>query len=858
MKFGVLLLMMLTIITSIAGQKKQPDTVSSLPLSFLINSQWTFNYFPADTSGRGFEYPGFNDSKWEAVSLPHTWTSYETTGELKPFSKSPGETGETYWWTGWGWYRRHFTLNEAFSGKKIFLEFEGIQKYCKVWVNGKPAGDHMGGYCSFDLDITDLVKPGRDNVIAVAVSYLQKDEFRLHPASEGNNTASCGITRNVRLVIRNRLYIPMQGSSSHEGGAAFTTSEVNEKEAVYCLTTWVKNDFAEPKSCTVLTTLSDSKRAAIQVIRSDAVINPGQTFMFIQRSKQVAKPHQWSPGDPYLYNVKIDILDRKELTDTYSFSVGFRNISRDRNTGGLIINNARIPLAGCQWRQQAPWLGDAIPDWMVRKYIESASGNKKSNFIRTLDYPASGWFYDRADSLGLLVEEDFSGAGSHGYSGDEQKLMATGMIRRDRNHPSVVAWNLGGDTSVTKKIYPVREDTLRDFFGIKADIIPGCGSCMTSHPSEDAGNAASAGGEPAALIVSASHGSIAADRGSVVMVKVYAADRKGNQVTGFKNTIRWEVTGPGKLVGPANFISYSDSSNVAEGLYTELPAMNLIRSSGVPGKITVSVFAAGVASGSAEIEALGKEIESKVITEPVLANEGRKKVTRSILLTRRIDETPGEIKPSEVDLRPGEQNKSWYSSYIKKLIVKNNPGVDTTCIELTSLSDLLTSQLILNDGIMSASDFNYNAEHFNTCRLIAGYISRTKLPAIFRESLRRYYSGMIITKGNEMNAGDEMDWLNWIPSGGVVVIVPAENSRTMQKGVIYAKDTSLNSIIKTVYPQFGNFSEDGRERALLLIDRMNPAVHSAVSRGNDGKPVTVFTAERGEPVLVPEFKFISE
>ena len=250
------------------------------------------------------------------------------------------------------------------------------------------------------------------------------------------------------------------------------------------------------------------------------------------------------------------------------------------------------------------------------------------------------------------------------------------------------------------------------------------------------------------------------------MVKAYAADREGNPVRGFKNTIRWEVAGPGRLIGPENFISYSDSSNVAEGLYTELPAMNLIRSSGVPGKITVSVFAAGVASGSAEIEALGKESEGKVITEPVLANEGRRKVTGSILVTRRFNDTPKEIKPSEDDLKPGVQNKTWYSCYIKKLIKKNDPGVDTTCIELTSLSDLLTSQLILNDGIMSASDFNYNAEHFNTCRLIAGYISNTKLPTIFKESLRKYYARMIITKGNDMNAGYEMDWLNWIPSGG--------------------------------------------------------------------------------------------
>ncbi|MCK7531312.1 MAG: hypothetical protein MZV63_09830 [Marinilabiliales bacterium] len=165
-----------------------------------MNSQWTFNYFPSEAADKGYESPGFNDSRWPAISLPHTWNSYETTGELRPFTRSPGETGDTYWWSGWGGIANTFHLTAAFLIIKFSLNLMNVQKYCKVWVNGKYAGDHKGGYGSFDFDITGLLIPNGDNLIAVAVSYLQKDEFGIHPLSEGDFNVSCGICRDVRLV----------------------------------------------------------------------------------------------------------------------------------------------------------------------------------------------------------------------------------------------------------------------------------------------------------------------------------------------------------------------------------------------------------------------------------------------------------------------------------------------------------------------------------------------------------------------------------------------------------------------------------------------------------------------------------
>ena len=155
--------LILSLLFCVNVSKAQTETTAirkSKRIEKIINSQWTFNYFPSETADKGYESSGFNDSKWPVISLPHTWNSYETTGELHPFTRSPAETSDPYWWIGWGWYRKHFSIGSDYSEFKVFVEFEGVQKYCKVWLNGKYLGDHKGGYGSFDFDITGYLKPG--------------------------------------------------------------------------------------------------------------------------------------------------------------------------------------------------------------------------------------------------------------------------------------------------------------------------------------------------------------------------------------------------------------------------------------------------------------------------------------------------------------------------------------------------------------------------------------------------------------------------------------------------------------------------------------------------------------------------
>ena len=119
---------------------------------------------------------------------------------------------DPYWWKGWGYYRKNFTVESRLEGQRITVEFDGVQKYSKVYLNGEYLGDHKGGFNSFYFDLTPFIRFGEENTLAVAVSNRRDDVNRIPPMSAGNWNVYGGIYRDVRLTIKNRLYIPFQGS----------------------------------------------------------------------------------------------------------------------------------------------------------------------------------------------------------------------------------------------------------------------------------------------------------------------------------------------------------------------------------------------------------------------------------------------------------------------------------------------------------------------------------------------------------------------------------------------------------------------------------------------------------------------
>ncbi len=1037
MKIITFLLSTLLIFSVSFAQKRPLENQKSHRIEKIINSQWTFNYFPGSLANKGYEAPVYDDSKWAAISIPHTWSTYETTGELHPFIRNASETDNPYWWTGWGWYRKHFSVNREYADRKVFVEFEGVQKYCKVWVNGKYLGDHKGGYGSFDFDITESLKPGEDNVLVVAVNNKQKDEFKIPPLAAGNFDVYGGIYRDVTLVLKDKLFIPMQGSASHEGGTFITTPQVSEKEGVVRVQTWVKNDNQGKKSCTLQTSIADATDKIVQVIKSDAIINSGQVYKFDQTFKPIKNPHLWSNEDPCLYKVYTQVMDGKTITDIYSSPLGFRWFRWDYKENFLYVNGKKMLIHGGNRHQEYPWLGDAIPKWITLMDYTDIAENLNYNFMRTAHYPNDRLVYDLTDKFGIAIDEEVPNIKNQDFSPEVQEQQLKEMIRRDRNHPSIMFWSMGNETNhAVDSKFAVAEDTTRiltarrvtegsagtfikhtdenlaienllrctirgwynkdvkdlepidcqqsgteehqqnmlkasgkfgtgnlctwlyedhgadreylnspllhvnpkgyvdvyrvpkyayyfwqatygknpmvfiqphywrsQFLGRMKDIVvnsncdkvelmvngvskgykvtdqsnfhsvtfsnilieKGIISALASKNGKTIKSQIVMAGEPAKIVLTGSQKKIGADRGSVIIITADIIDSQGNHVYGANNTIKWNLSGPATLVGPSIYESEIDKHHEMDGVwYMDMPVSNVIRSTGKQGKIHISVSASGLTSGTFDIEVEEFESDNSIIVEPVLQDEGRMSVTRIILKVNRLEEVPREIMATIDELNLGHSDKAGYARAITDYISKKNPSIDSTSIEFNTLIDLFAYQLLNSDGHLIADDYNFSVDHYNNCRLISGYIKSTKLPQPFKDGLEKFYSDAVIRKGNEKDAGEEMNWLNWIPSGGTVVVVQNEKPSPGVKGLIYTKNTGLAEIISLVYPQFVNFSLEAKERAIVFIRKANPYVHAASKseqsqEGNKEKQTIVsYTAEKGQPILIPLLKFISE
>ncbi len=462
MKLITLLISTLFCFSVSNAQSKSFKKLISPCIEKIINSQWTFNYFPDEKADKGFESPGFDDSRWTAVSLPHTWSTYETTGEMHPFIRNAAESDSPYWWAGWGWYRKHFTVNKEYAGRKVFIEFEGVQKYCKVWLNGKYLGDHKGGYGSFDFDLTGYMDPGRDNILAVAVNNMQQDEFKIPPMAAGNFDVYGGIYRDVTLVLKDKLHIPMQGSASHEGGTFVTTPQVSEAQGVVHVQTWVKNDYTEPIKCVLKTYIIDATNIIVQTIVSKDIINPGELHKFDQTGNPVLKPHLWSNEDPYLYKVYSEVIDGKNITDNYTSPLGFRWFRWDYKENFLYVNGKKVIIHGGNRHQEYPWVGDAIPKWITAMDYFDMAENMNYNFMRTAHYPNDKLVYELADNFGIAIDEESPSIKNQVFSVEVQEQQMKEMIRRDRNHPSIMFWSMGNETNhAVDSKFAVAEDTTR-------------------------------------------------------------------------------------------------------------------------------------------------------------------------------------------------------------------------------------------------------------------------------------------------------------------------------------------------------------------------------------------------------------
>ncbi|MGD0873281.1 MAG: glycoside hydrolase family 2 TIM barrel-domain containing protein [Bryobacteraceae bacterium] len=406
-----------------------------------LNQGWRFYRVDAPVAQEAFRSPAFVDTHWERVNAPHAV-------RLEPENASGMRSFQ-----GVCWYRRHFTADESWRGKEIFVEFEAAMQVADVWFNGNHVLTHYGGYLPFTVDLTDAVRFSKaDNVIALRLDNSDNPDVPPgKPQSQLDFTYMGGLYRNVWLYITDKLHVTdaVYANKTADGGIFVTYPQVSAETATVDVKVEVKNEYASARNCTVRNTLLDSQQRQVAQFSRTAVVKPGADET-VAGSVEVRNPQLWHPYHPNLYALVTAVYDGDRLADKRTTRVGIRTIRFDAN--GFFINGERLIATGVNRHQDYVYVGNALPD--SGQYRDIKKLREAGAVSLRCHYPFSPALMDAADELGMLVIVSNPGWQwfKSGPFVERAYQGARDMVRRDRNHPSVVLWEpILNETRYTKE-----------------------------------------------------------------------------------------------------------------------------------------------------------------------------------------------------------------------------------------------------------------------------------------------------------------------------------------------------------------------------------------------------------------------
>lgn len=379
---------------------------------------------------RAASEPGYDDSWWQSIDLPHTWNAHDVSDE------------QAGYWRGVGWYRKHFRIDRKYSGKKVVLEFEGVNAVAEFWLNGKYLGRHLGGYTGFAWEITPRFG-ALENVLTVKVDNLYHDT--VPPTVKTDYSFYGGIYRDVWLRISEPTFV---------SDVFWTTPVVSQTEAEVDFHTQITNQTSHPVQADLTQEILDSNgRPAFSPVTTRVTISAGQTKTFVHSSGPLKDPQLWSPDTPNLYRIRTSLKADSRLLDVTEIPLGFRWFRFDPQQG-FFLNGKRVQIQGTNWHQSYPGMGNALPNSRHVKDMEMIRA-MGANFWRTSHYPHALATIEASDRLGLMVWEELPINKEVGNPSEyiaNASHMAREMIQRDRNHPSVILWGLAGEINAPKRV----------------------------------------------------------------------------------------------------------------------------------------------------------------------------------------------------------------------------------------------------------------------------------------------------------------------------------------------------------------------------------------------------------------------
>jgi beta-galactosidase len=379
---------------------------------------------------------GFDDSAWRRLDLPHDW------GIEGPFAQeNPGETGKLPWW-GVAWYRKHFSV-PADDAARLFLDVDGAMAYASVWLNGHFVGGWPYGYASWRVELkSQFLNPGGDNVIAVRLDN-PPDSSRWYPGG--------GIYRNVWLVKTAPVHVA-------QWGTFVTTPLVSRDRATVDIKVTLQNDTTANAAVEVthaIHALDASGQplgdaVAVSTTPATATIAAGRQVLVAQ-SLAIAQPRLWSTTAPQRYLALTTVKQGGKIVDVYETPFGIRTIAFDPNRG-LLLNGERVPIQGVCNHHDLGALGAALNVRALERQLEILR-DMGCNAIRTSHNPPAPELLDLADRMGFLVMDEAFDCWARGKKPNDYHLLfpdwhekdLRALVRRDRNHPSVVLWSIGNE-----------------------------------------------------------------------------------------------------------------------------------------------------------------------------------------------------------------------------------------------------------------------------------------------------------------------------------------------------------------------------------------------------------------------------
>ncbi|MFA6469999.1 MAG: beta-galactosidase GalA [Bacteroidota bacterium] len=408
-----------------------------------IDENWKFQFGHAADAAKDFNYsittllsktgkseqtaihPGFNDSGWRTVQLPHDWAV-----EL-PFVHSPNldvmahgykPVGGLFPETSIGWYRKMFSVARSDSGKRFVIHFDGVYRDAAVWCNGHYLGNNASGYIGISYDITDFLRYENQNMLVVRVDATQY---------EGWFYEGAGIYRHVWLEQFNELHTVQN--------EVFIYSSVNQSIADVTVEIPVVNQSYRNVQGSVQTIITERDGKIIARSKEEPLSLSMEEQKKTKHIIRVQKPRLWSLDDPYLYRATIIIRSNGKIVDEITTRFGIRTIVIDA-AKGVMLNSLPVKIQGVNCHQDHAGVGSALPDYLQYYRIQLLKELGVTAY-RTSHNPPTPELLEACDSLGMLVMDETRLLNS----GAEYLGQLERMILRDRNHPSVFMWSIGNE-----------------------------------------------------------------------------------------------------------------------------------------------------------------------------------------------------------------------------------------------------------------------------------------------------------------------------------------------------------------------------------------------------------------------------